>query len=196
MADLHDSMAIGATIPGHYGVPGTQVTLGSLDYAAAWNLQVSVPAANPVAAVLQHFGVTLPSQPNTMAIGPHWTAVWLGPRSWLLLHAGASPGNFTAARDAINAAGAALFDVSASRVAYTVQGPRAADVLAKSCPLDLHADVFATGQCAQSLLGPINALFCKPDARAGYTVLVARSLADDAWRTLCLSAAQYGYTLT
>jgi sarcosine oxidase subunit gamma len=124
--------------------------------------------------------------------------VWLGPRSWLLLATGMRPSPWPAyatSRDAINAAGGALFDVGASRVAFSVHGPLATTVLAKSCPLDFHPRAFATGQCAQSLLGQVNALFCKIDDTPAFTVMVARSLADDAWRTLCLSAAQYGYVV-
>jgi sarcosine oxidase subunit gamma len=122
------------------------------------------------------------------------TALWLGPASWLLVAGGTSPlTDINAKRDAFNAAGGALFDVSASRVAWRVSGPHAATVLAKGCPLDLHPRAFAVRTCAQSVYGHINALFIREDDPASFTVMVARSFARDAWHTLTTAAAQYGY---
>ncbi len=135
--------------------------------------------------------------PNTTAHGASWTALWLGPRSWLLIAAPhvdtLPPGAFLAARDALNEQGGALFDTSASRVAFAVSGARAATVLAKNCPIDLHASVFSAGSCAQTVLGHVNGLLYKPDATTTIIVMVARSFARDVWRALCTSSAQYGF---
>ena len=106
---------------------------------------------------------------------------------------GATPlQDFEGARDALNAAGGALFEVSASRVAYAVRGPRAADVLAAGCPLDFHARAFPVGACAQSVLARVNAL-CWRSAADVFVVLVARSFGRDVWHGLCESALEYGY---
>ena len=104
-----------------------------------------------------------------------------------------SPPISTTGRDALNAASGALFDVTASRVAWTIAGAHAATVLAKACPLDFHPHVFVEADCAQSVFGRVNALYYRRAASSAFTVMVARSLARDAWRTLCVSAAQYGY---
>jgi sarcosine oxidase subunit gamma len=69
-------------------------------------------------------------------------------------------------------------------------------VLAKGCPLDFHPRVFAEGACAQSVFGGVNALIYRRAASPVFTLMVARSLARDAWRTLCLSAAPYGYDVS
>ena len=66
-------------------------------------------------------------------------------------------------------------------------------MLAKGCPLDFHPRAFAEGACAQSVFGHVNALFYRRAASSAFTMMVARSLARDAWRALCVSAAQYGY---
>ena len=92
----------------------------------------------------------------------------------------------------MNAAGGALFDVSASRVAWTMSGPRAADVLAKGCPLDFHPRAFAAGSCAQSVFGHVNALIDRRDDDPTFTMMVARSFARDVWHSLVGAAAQYG----
>ena len=193
MPDL-DAAAIGSTAPGHYGAAATGVTLAETSIAAAWNVQGD-PARPPFADEVQRaFGVALPLAPNTTAATDALTTLWLGPTSWLLVAGSASPlADFAATRDALNARGGALFDLTASRVGWTVSGAHAATVLAASCPLDFHPRAFVAGTCAQSILGHISVLIVKRDETPAFTVLVARSFARHAWHALCGSAAQHGY---
>ena len=193
MSDANVS-AIGSTAPGHYGSTSTGVILTETLLASAWNVQGEGARPEFADQVRRQFDLALPAVPNTTATNGALTALWLGPTSWLLMagEAAALP-DFAAQRDALNAVSGALFDLTASRVAWTVDGPHAATILAKGCPLDFHPRVFAEGACAQSVLGHVNALFYKRNAAPTFTVLVARSFARDVWRTLCISAAQYGY---
>lgn len=191
MAERAD--VIDTTKPGHHGAEGSGVTIAEATIAGAWNVQGDAAHAAFVDAAQRMFGVTLPMAPNTFAQSAALTALWLGPSSWLLVAGGASPlVDIGASRDALNAVGGALFDVSASRVAWTLSGPRATAVLAKGCPLDFHPRTFAAGACAQSLVGHVNALYIKHDDAPTFTVMVAGSYARDAWHALCESAAQYG----
>ena len=197
MSDPHAG-AVGSTMPGHYGVAESGVTLAQVPIAIAWNVQGDPSRASFVAEAQRMFATSLPLVPNTTSRGAAWSALWLGARSWLLVARDPSTvthpdAEFTAARDALNDAGGALFEVSASRVAFAVGGTHAANVLAKSCPLDFHPGTFTAGQCAQSLLGHVNALFYRPDATPMFIVIVARSFAHDVWHSLCVSAAQHGY---
>jgi sarcosine oxidase, subunit gamma len=181
------------TEPGHYGAAGFGVTFAEATIAAAWNVQGDPSRASFVDAVQRLFAIALPLEPNTLATTDALTAIWMGPRSWLLVAGSASPlVAYAAQRDALNEAGGALFDVSAGRVAWTITGPRVATVLAKHCPLDFHPRAFAANTCAQSLLGHVNALFIKHDDAPACTVMVARSFARDVWHSLEDSAAQYG----
>ena len=192
------TLTIGSTVPGHYGSAGTGVVLHEATFAAAWNVQGDPTRASFVPDVARLFGVALPLVPNTVTCAAAVVAMWLGPRSWLLI-AGAlgGPGHalveFDAKRDALNLGGGALFDVSASRVAYTIRGSNAATVLARGCPLDFAARVFKPGHCAQSLFGHVNALIYRHAATPAFTVMVARSLAADVWRGLCVAASTDGY---
>ena len=187
---------IGSVTPGPYGAQGAGVALSSVAIAGAWNVQGDPGRSSFVAGIEQAFGVALPLVPNTTVRSNAMVALWLGPRSWLLVES--SPrvllhADFDTKRDAVNAFGGALFDVSASRVAYRVRGPLAGIVLAKSCPLDFEGESFGVGGCAQSVFGHVNALLYREDAVPTYLLLVARSFAADVWRTLCRSSAQYGY---
>jgi sarcosine oxidase, subunit gamma len=185
-------------VQGHYGVPASAVTLAEISIAVAWNVQGDPAHAPLLAAARRCFGVELPLVPNTTTRGEPWTALWLGPTSWLLVaHAASSEvpqlAAFTEGRDSLNAVGGALFDLSASRIAFEIGGKHAASVLAKACPLDFHISAFPAGHCAQSLLGHVNALIFRPEATPAFTVMAARSFASDVWRSLRLSSAQYGY---
>jgi sarcosine oxidase subunit gamma len=195
MSDRDD---FGSTAPGRYGAADTTgVTLSEGGIVAAWNLQGEPGNSALIGCAQQLFGVVLQDAPNTTTQGDGVIALWLGPRSWLLVEGSPSGppsklADFSGRRDRLNALGAALFDVSASRVAYRIGGNHAVTVLEKSCPLDFSPDAFPIGGCAQSMLGHINALFYRKDATS-FLMLVARSLARDAWRLLCRSSASHGY---
>ena len=83
-----------------------------------------------------------PVEPNTTAEIDGRLVLWLGPDEWLVV--GAEQGDFPDAE--------AVVDVSANRVAFELEGSRAADLLARGCSLDLHPSVFPPRRCAQTLV--------------------------------------------
>jgi sarcosine oxidase subunit gamma len=157
------------------------ISLTETDVAVAWNVRGDPARRSFVDAVDTVLGVPLPMRPNTSSRRDGAALLWLGPRSWLLVagRQSAQP-DFDAARKAINAASGALFDVSSGHAAWTISGSAAARVLNRGCPLDLHPAAFRAGSCAQSVLGHVNALIYRPDERAAFLVMVARSFAKDA----------------
>jgi sarcosine oxidase subunit gamma len=195
---VSDLNTAASTAPGHYGATDTgQLTMREAKIGAAWNIQGD-PARSAFAEEARRlFALSLPLTPNTTASSGALTAMWLGPTSWLLI-AGAPLSSthpltdYPAKRDALNGADGALFDVSASRVAWSLAGPKATTVLAKGCPLDFHRRAFPVGGCAQSFFGHVNALFRRHDDDI-FTLLVARSFSRNVWSELCEAGAQYGY---
>jgi sarcosine oxidase subunit gamma len=188
-----DVDAIGSARPGHYGAPGTGVVLARATIDAAWNLQGDPNHAPFVAAADRLCGIAPPRAANTCARHGSLLVLWLGPRSWLAVEGQrAALADADAARDALNAAGGALFDVSSSRAAFALRGVKAAEVLASGCPLDLDARAFAPGTCAQSVFGHLNVLVYRHDPTT-FTLMVATSFAADAWHALCVAAAASGY---
>jgi len=169
------------------------ITLTEIPTAAAWNVQGDASRADFIDQVARQFSIALPVVPNTTARSDALTAFWIGPRSWLLVaDATGSPlTGFGEKRDALNAAGGALFDLSAARVAYRLAGARAPEVLATGCPLDLHPRTFRTGDCAQSLFGHVNILLCKTDDTPTFVIMVARSFSRDVHLSLRVAATQY-----
>lgn len=198
---MSNQQIVDSTRPGHYGVATTTLlTLQEVTIAAAWNLQGD---PNNLAFLEQArllFGISLPTKPNGMREADLLTSIWLGPMSWLLVAGGplsvAHPlTDFSGKRDAVNAARGALFDVSASRVAWRIGGPRASTLLASGCPLDFHPSAFANASCAQSLFGHVGSLVCR-GAAGDFTLFVARSFARDVWSMLGEAGAQHGYDVS
>jgi sarcosine oxidase subunit gamma len=185
VSDAHDNQR---TVTDRGGTSIAELLIG-----AAWNVQGNLAHAPFAAAVRSVFAIDLPAKPNTMRRAQDIAALWFGPRSWLLVSGGSAPASFAnlvEQRDRLNAGGGALFDVTASRVAYAVGGPHAERVLARTCPLDFHLRAFPPGTVAQSLVGRVNALFVRSDDGAAFTVMVARSFARDVWTSLLAAAVE------
>jgi len=170
------------------------VTLCEIEFALAWNVRGHSTRPAFVSEAERLLDLPLPLQPNTAARGAVAASLWLGPTSWLFV-AGqqGTKSDFDAGRKTLNEAGGALFDVSAAYGAWSISGPASARVLNRGCPLDFDPRVFRAGCCAQSVFGHINALLYKPDDRPLFFIIVARSLATDAWASLCASATTDGY---
>jgi sarcosine oxidase subunit gamma len=169
------------------------ITLGEVPLALAWNVRGDAAEARFAQAATRLLGLVLPPQPNTSVRSGDAALLWMGPTSWMFI---SSPDPsvlaFDDVRRALNDAGAALFDLSSSHIAWKVAGSAAARVLNRGCPLDLSPDVFPAGHCAQSLLGHVTALFHRPDESTTFIVIVARSYARDAWEFLRAAAMTEG----
>jgi sarcosine oxidase subunit gamma len=126
-------------------------------------------------AVRGTLGVAVPTEPNTVATAGGVAALWLGPDEWLVV--GAPPDCAERLRRAWGDAHAAAVDVSDSRIVFELSGPRALDLLAKGCSLDLHERAFPAGRCAQTALARAAVILEKLDAGPRFRVFVRRSFA-------------------
>ena len=133
------------------------------------------------------------TQIRTMPRSRDLTALWLGPDEWLLVGA---PGTQRELESRIRAAAGdepvSVTDVSAQRTTLLVAGPRARDLLAHGCPLDLHPRVFGPGRCAQTPLGRTQVvLVARDEPGAGFWVLVRSSFAGYLTDWLLDAATEY-----
>ena len=129
-----------------------EVALAERPYLAQVGVRLHPGPGAPSAAEAA-LGFPLPTEPGTAAGARGTRALWLGPDEWLVVGA---PGTEAALETELAEALAGLgsvVDLSANRTAVEVTGPRARDVLAKGCALDLHPRAFGPGRCAQTLLG-------------------------------------------
>ncbi|MFE9098115.1 sarcosine oxidase subunit gamma [Streptomyces sp. NPDC007264] len=148
------------------------------------------PAAEAVGLAL---GFTLPLEPDTVARAGELTALWLGPDGWLVV---GPPGRERDLESRIRAAAGdepvSVTDVSAQRTTLLVAGPRARDLLAHGCALDLHPRVFGPGRCAQTALARTQVVLVARDRPgAGFWVLVRSSFAAYLTDWLLDAAVEY-----
>ncbi|MCP5371367.1 MAG: sarcosine oxidase subunit gamma [Hyphomicrobiales bacterium] len=137
------------------------------------------------AAAAKVLGAGLPLAPNTAARGPRGLALWLGPTEWMV-HVDADTCDALAAELTAAFAGlhAAVVDVSDYYAVMRLGGPRARDVLAKGCPLDLHPDRFDVDHCAQTRFVASAILLHQVDVGPTYDIQVRWSFADFLWTYL------------
>jgi sarcosine oxidase subunit gamma len=134
------------------------------------------PAATAVAEVL---GVAVPQTPCTAVTTGDVTVLWLGPDEWLVV----APAGRTELLESLDAAvdgRGAVVDVSAQRTTISLSGPRARDLLAHGCAIDLHPRVAPRGTCVQTLL-----------ALTGVVLVVRDDTASDFWILVRSSFARY-----
>ena len=138
-------------------------------------------------------GVAPPAEPNTVATSRKAKVMWLGPDEWLIV---APPGregaHASGLRERLSGLAAAVVDVSESRTVIAVTGPKARDLLAKSCTLDLHPRAFKVGACAQTGLARAAILLHLVDDRPTFEITLSRSFADYLWTWLTAKGEEYG----
>ena len=149
-----------------------------------------------VEAVAAVAGLRLPAEPNTVARGERYDALWLGPDEWLLRSVEPAPAGGLHARlsSALAGADAAAVDVGSGYSVLEISGAQAREALARGCPLDLHPRVFKTGQCAQSHFFK-TAIVLAPTGDERMDLVVRRSFADYFCRILLDAAAPCSHEL-
>jgi sarcosine oxidase subunit gamma len=129
-------------------------------------------ALAPLAASL---GIGAPPAAGEAVSGERGTALCTAPGQWLVVSATLSPSQLLDALRAVgNGIDAAAFDLSHARAVLALGGPRAVEVLAAGCPLDLEA--MREDGCAATVLGPFNVVLHRRAARR-WEVYVFTSLA-------------------
>jgi sarcosine oxidase, subunit gamma len=128
----------------------------------------------------------LPRTPNTFQAGPSGNQVmWLAPDEWLVLTPEGSEGRVAAAlRQASGDGFVTVAELGSGQTVIELSGPRAREVIAKGCPLDLHPRVFGVGRCAQSRLARALVTLAQVDAAPTFELVVRRSFADYLWQWL------------
>ncbi len=167
-------------------VDGRECTLGEVAFVDMLSLRGDAGDARFAQLVLQQTGLHLPHRANTASIDPQRQLLWMGPDEWLLkVRDGQGEAIAAGLRAALQGVHSAIVDVGQGNTTLTVQGPGAADLLARGCPLDLHARVFPAGAMAQSHIAKAGATVVCLAPGAHYELTVRRSFADYLCRWLC-----------
>lgn len=172
---------------------GGDLRLAELPFLAQLNVRLDPkgPAGDAVGLAL---GLPLPLEPDTAVRAcdavRDLAVLWLGPDEWLVVgRPGTQQDLESRIRAAIGEEPAAVTDVSAQRTTLLVAGPRAPDLLAHGCSLDLHPRAFGPGRCAQTTLARAQVVVV--GRKGGFWLLVRSSFADYVADWLLDAATEY-----
>ncbi len=184
----HEALAhLALATRGGHDVAEAGVTMQALSHRPTLILRGESDDKEFLGACRAALGFDLPSVANHVADNGKVTALWLGPSEWMLLGTEISDGLKVALTNCHHA----LVDIGDGQQVIALTGPRADEVMAKLCPLDLDDDGMAVGRCARSVLaGVAMTLWRQPEG--GYHIHVGRSFADYAWRILADAALEFG----
>ncbi|CAM4006178.1 sarcosine oxidase subunit gamma [Nocardiopsis gilva] len=135
--------------------------LRELPFLAQVELRVDADEEQAASRLAGEFlGCPLP-EAGRVSGGGHPYVLWCGPGWYLVVDGGATGRGLAAGLCAAlggeyGAVCGSVVDVSGQRTVLELRGPRARDVLAQGCPLDLHPRVFAAGAYAQTLFATTN----------------------------------------
>lgn len=173
------------------------VGLAEHPYRTLVTLRGRAEEAGLAAAVERVSGLSLPRRVGETAGDPQGRQLLcLGPDEWWLTDAAESAADLVQALDEATAdLFAQVVDTSDNWFALALSGPRARDLLAKGCPIDLHPRVFGPGRCAQSVLSKAAMVLQQLDEIPIFRIYVRRSFADYTWRWLEDASREYGMTV-
>ena len=167
-------------------VDGRSCLLGEIALLDMLTLRGDASDAAFAAAVLSVTGLALPVLANTASIAEGRQLFWLGPDEWLLKVAGgAGEAIEVALRAALAGKHFSVVQMGGGSTTLSVQGPAAADLLSRGCPLDLHRRAFPAGSLAQSHIAKANVVVYCLQAETSFEITVRRSFAEYLFRWLC-----------
>lgn len=174
-----------------------RVTLAECPFRTVITLRGSLDEAAFGEAVQRTFGLGLPNRVGQVAGDPGGREILcLGPDEWWLTDPAQEADELVRSLEEATAdLFAQVVDTSDNWFALELGGPRARDLLAKACPLDLHPRSFGPGHCAQSLLAKAPMTLQQLDDTPAFRLYVRRSFADYAWRWLTDAGREYGVTI-
>jgi len=169
----------------------SRFAMRELAFVAQLNLRGDPSDTSFTDAVRGVLGCALPFAANTWTGTPDKGALWLGPDEWLVVAPDAERSTLEATlRAALVGRHHSVVDVSANRTVIELSGADARAVLAKGCPLPLHAAAFAPPQCAQSVLAKSQVLLQACETTPVFRLYVRNSFAHYLAQWLADAAAE------
>jgi sarcosine oxidase subunit gamma len=154
---------------------GNDVEVSPAAAIARWSLRLPPTAADGLGAVA---GLRIAMPINRAAVAGDVFAARLGPDEWLLCSPQPAAEQFERQLAAtLGTQPHALVDVSHRYAALSIEGPRAPDLLAAGCPLDLHPAAFIAGTATRTLLGKAEIVLWRLRDAPAYRVECAPSYA-------------------
>jgi sarcosine oxidase subunit gamma len=167
-------------------VDGKPCSLSEIPFVEMLNIRGNAAKPQFANAVAEATGLALPQRANSSSIQGERQLLWLGPDEWLLKQRDGQGSHVEAAlRTALQGQHFSLVQVGSGNTTLSLQGPGSAALIARGCPLDLHARVFPAAAVAQSHISRAGLVLHCLEPGAHYELTVRRSFADYLFRWLC-----------
>lgn len=151
--------------------------------------------AGSVPAALESVtGLSLPG-PGEMRSARELSAVWVQPGSWLLVQPWRAEPSLARVVEAACGRTASIVDLTGGKAVLRLTGPKARDVLAKGCRIDLHPRAFGPGCAAATVIGHVDTLLLQVDEAPTFDLVVGSTYAASFLDWLEHAAEEYGYEL-
>lgn len=183
--------------PGRHGARdgAAGVALSERTGLALFVISAGAGKVSDVAAkVLAVTGLELPMGPKR-AGKDGFALVGTAPGQWLAVVEGRAALGMLASLAAGLKGLATIIDQSDGKAVLRISGPRAREVLAKGCSLDLNPRVFKAGNAGTTPVALIDCVIWQVDETPSYDLAVPTSFAGSFLSWLAASAAEYGYTV-
>ena len=156
--------------------------LRELAWRGKINLRGDPDDAKFLKAAANVLGAPLPLESGGTSAHDEMLIFWLGPNEWLVHCAQKQTQTLLATlAEKLAPFHHAATDVSDYYAVIELAGDDAADILARGCPLDLHARTFKAAQFAQTRFGNASIGLYKPDAESAFHIHVRWSFAEYVW---------------
>lgn len=147
-----------------------------------------------VSVVSNVLGVQWPVEVGSTVLGAGLRVVWVGPDAWFVLSKQKTAVELVQTfRTALAGRHCAVTDVSGGYSLLNLTGPRARELLAQGCPLDLHPRQFRVGQSAGTVFFKASVWLWQTDDVPTYEVLVRTSFQGYVWLMLERATAESGF---
>lgn len=137
------------------------------------------------------FGVELPVAPLSSVEKGAVSIRWRSPDEWLVVLPAEQAFDVEKALRARIDGHYSVVNVSGGQTILELSGPNAADVLKKSCPLDVHPTHFPVGKVAGTVFAKSTALI-RRTGEERWELVVRRSFSDYLWAWIQDASREYG----
>ena len=171
-------------------VDGRTCMLSEIPFEQMINLRGTASDPAFAQAVLAGTNLVLPTAVNSVSLNAQRQLLCLGPDEWLLkTQDGQGDALEAALTERLAGQHVSVVQVGDGSTTFALQGPASADLLARGCPLDLHARSFGAGAVAQSHVAKASVtLLCLAPGQH-YELTLRRSFAVYLYQWLCAAGA-------
>lgn len=168
------------------------VTLEHIPFQGQFVLRALEPLSDLNEVLEDILGTALSNTPNHVSVNNQTKIFWLRERQWhIVCPADKSAALFNNIHAALKDMKSSIVDNSQGQTMLRLSGERAADILKKGCPLDIHDSVFPSGSMGLTRIVHADILLHKISGQK-FDIYVRQTMGEYLARWLHDGALEYG----